>query len=93
MKVRVKIDIGSVRVDQTVEGATAEDIVRTLRKELEARAPFLVRPVIRAMDDRALWRKIVELHNSKFHATEPVPQSAEEFLQFGERTGYVTRLA
>lgn len=92
MKVRVRVEVGGVRVDETLEGRDEEEIARKLRAELERRAPFAARLVLRTMDDRALWRKVVEMHNNRAGGAEPVPASAREFLAFAERAGYVTRL-
>jgi hypothetical protein len=92
MKVRVRVNVANVNVDETVEGASEEELVAKVRREVEARAPFLARVAIRAMDDRALWRRVVEAHNSRTGAGEPAPDTAREFLEFGERAGYVTWL-
>jgi hypothetical protein len=92
MKVRVQVDADGIRVDEVVEGSSEEEIARQLRGRVEARAPFLVRMALRTMDDQALWRKIVEMHNKRTGAAEPVPATAGEFLAFGERAGYATRL-
>src|SRR5437773_1900553 len=92
MRVRVQLKIDKVQVDEVVEGRSEADITRQLRAGLEARAPFLVRLALRTMDDRTLWRRVVELHNRKFGAAEPSPATAAEFIAFGERNGYVTRL-
>jgi hypothetical protein len=92
MKVRVTVDVQSVHVDEVIEGASGEEVVRRLRRELEARASWLVRMALRGMDDPALWRKIVQMHNERSGSTEPPPESAAEFLAFAERAGYVTRL-
>jgi hypothetical protein len=92
MKIRIQVDANNIRVDETVEGRSEEDVARQFRSRVEARAPFLVKMALRAMDDRAFWRQIVEMHNKKTGASEPVPATATEFLAFGERTGYATRL-
>lgn len=92
MKVRIQVKVDRVQVDEVVEGSSEADIARKMRREVEARAPFLVRLAIRAMDDRSLWRRVVEMHNRKFGVQEPFPDTAAEFIAFGERNGYVTRL-
>jgi len=92
MKYRVQVDMNQVHVDEVVEGETAEDVARGMRQQVEARAPFLVKMALHGMDDRTLWRRLVELHNSKRGASEAVPTTAEELLQFGERAGYLTRV-
>ncbi len=92
MRVRVRVNVGGVSVDEVVEGATEEEVTARMRSGLESRAPFLVKMALRGMDDRALWRKVAEMHNSRTGEREPAPASAAEFLAFGERAGYVTRL-
>lgn len=92
MRVRVKVDIEKVHVDEVVEAPDEEGVVRELRNRLAARAPFAVKLALRAMSDQALWRRVVEMHNKAAGAQEPVPTDAREFLAFAERAGYVTRV-
>jgi len=93
MKVRIKINVENVHVDEVVEGDSDAAIAAELRRQLEARSPFMVRLVLGTMSDQALWRKVVEMHNHRHRTNEPTPNTAAEFLAFGERVGYVERLA
>jgi hypothetical protein len=92
MKVRVQVNVANINVDEVVEGASDAEVVSQLRRKLEARAGFLQRLVIKALPDPALWAKVVEHHNEHHGTQEPAPNSAAEFLAFGERAGYITRL-
>ena len=92
MKVRIQVNEGQISVDEMVQGADEEEIVREVRRQVEARAPFGVKLVLRTMDDRALWRRVVEGYNQRHGASEPAPTTAGEFLRFAERVGYATRL-
>jgi len=91
-KVRVQVSEGEIHVDQVIEGATDEEVVAGLRDELIRKAGFLKGAVIRAIPEEALWGRIVEAYNSRHGKSEPPPQTASDFLAFGERAGYVTRL-
>jgi hypothetical protein len=93
MKVRIQVNVSGLQVDEVVEGAAPDDIVKQLRKKVEARANFVQRLALRAMPDTALWARVVEMHNKQAGTHEPAPATAEEFLAFGERAGYLTRLA
>ena len=88
MKLRVQANVKGIQVDEVLEGVSEEEVARRFREEVESRAPFLVKIALKGMDDRTLWRRIVEWHNGQAGATEPVPGTAAEFLAFAQRAGY-----
>lgn len=92
MKVRVKVDIESMSIDEVIEGSNESEVVKKMRDELTKRANFAQRLVLRALPDQTLWAKIVDMHNTKRGDSERAPTTPAQFLAFGERAGYVTKL-
>ncbi|WP_189006737.1 hypothetical protein [Deinococcus roseus] len=92
MKFQVNIQTDQVQVNESITGENESDIWKQARKELERRAPFLVRAAIKLMSDQSLWSRITGYINEKHNLHEPVPNTAEEFMALGIRTGYITRL-
>lgn len=93
MRYRIAITEGSFSVDETLDGATEAEIAAEFRRRVERRAPWAIRLVMKALDDRAFWARIVQAHNRQAAAAEPAPCNAREFLEFGVRTGYAQRLS
>ena len=91
MKVRVKINVANIHLDEVIEGASEDAIVSQLRKLLEKRANFAQRLIYsgQATPTRR-WARLETYE--KFGAQEPSPRTASQFFAFGERAGYLTRL-
>lgn len=92
MKYRIKIDDERLQVDETVEGNSEDVLWSQIRAEVARRAPFLVRPVIRAMSDQALWDRLAKIHRDRSGVQEPAPTNAREFFALAEKAGYATKL-
>lgn len=92
MKIRVTINEGPLHIDEVIEGASEDDLFHKFREGAASRAPFLVKMAMKSMSDQAIRQKVVESYNHKFKASEPVPSTAKEFIAFGERVGFVTRV-
>jgi hypothetical protein len=67
-------------------------VVKLFRKQVESKVSFAIKLVLKTLDDQSFFKRVVETHNKKFGAQESAPSTAEQFLAFGERAGYVTRL-
>ena len=92
MKIRVTINEGPIQVDEVLEGASEDELFGKFRQGATARAPFLLKMAMKTMSDDALRQKVVESYNHKFRATEPLASTATEFIAFGERAGFITRI-
>ncbi|MBW3635460.1 MAG: hypothetical protein KY445_03205 [Armatimonadetes bacterium] len=93
MKIRVTIHLDPIHIDEILEGATEDDLFRKFREEAASRAPFFIKMALKTMSDQTIREKVVESYNHKFKAREPVPANAKEFIAFGERVGFVTRVS
>ncbi len=92
MKIRVTINVEPIHIDEVIEASSEDEILQKFRRGAEKRAPLLVKLAMRSMSDEALLRQIVQSYNHKFEANEPIPSTAKEFIAFGERVGFFTRL-
>lgn len=91
MRLCFDLPFDGVRVRETLEGPSEDDILRQLRYLARARLPWYRYKVALLWDDCAFWRLIVESHNHRHEASEPIPMTAPHFLSFAERAGYASR--
>ena len=87
---KIKVDIQNVQ--ETLEAPDAAAMLRRVKEEASSRAPFLLRGVIRAMGDLTFAGEAVKRHNSSKGTSDPIPASAQEFLDWSVARGYVTIL-
>ena len=91
MKVRVDLEVAGRAVHETVEGTDATDLLAKAKarvaKELGWKGMFL-----NAMSPLAFAQLAVNLYNEKFKTEYPTPKTAEEFFEFGAKTGTLTVL-
>ena len=91
MTVRVTLDIAGRRIDETIAGKDADDVLVQAKDrvagELGWKGLFL-----RALTPLGFAQEAVKRYNSAFHTNHPLPQSADEFLALGQTLGYVTLL-
>ena len=91
MKVRVAIEIDGRKIDEVVEGASPENIVATAKDRL-AREMGFKGLVLRAMTPVAFAQEAVRKYNQAYGKNHPIPATADDFLEFGKETGYLTVL-
>ena len=91
MKVRVTFEMGDKKVDEVVDAASADDLLTQAKarvaRELGWRGMFLS-----AMTPLKFAQTAVGMYNERFKTAHPLPQTADEFLRFGEQTGNITVL-
>ena len=91
MKVRVKFSIEGHNIDEVMEAKTAEELLLAARdrvaKQIGWKGMFL-----KAMPAVTFAQEAVKRYNEGFGKSYPLPQTPEEFLKFGEATGYMTVL-
>jgi hypothetical protein len=92
MKIRIKINHAPIHVDEVLEGESEDELFRQFREQAASRAPFLLKMALKTMSDGVIRQKVVEGYNHKFGASEPIPATAQEFIAFGERSGFVERI-
>jgi len=89
MKVRVTMSVAGRHIDQTLTGASAEEVLAQTKahvaRELGWKGLFL-----NAMTPLAFAQKAVELYNGAHQTRYAPPRSADEFLRLGQDLGYIT---
>ena len=86
----MKIKIHIQDINQTVEVKDAGEALSNLKAEAAARAPFLVRGVIKAMGEVQFAQEAVKRDNAASGRKDTLPQSAAEFLDWASARGYAT---
>ena len=86
MKVRAQFEIADTKVDEIAEGNDAEDLIAQAKarvaKHLGWKGIFL-----NAMTPLAFAQLAVKLYNDRHSSNYPIPQKAEDFVEFGKETG------
>lgn len=87
---KVKVDIRGK--SEEFEATDAADLLRKAKAEAAKRAPLLLRAGIKAMGDLMFAGAIVKKHNEAKGDRDPAPKSAQEFVDWATKRGYVTIL-
>lgn len=87
---KVKVDIRGN--SEVFEATDASDLLRKAKAEAAKRAPMLLRAGIKVMPDLTFAGEIVKRHNAAKKASDPAPKSAQEFVDWATKAGYVTIL-
>jgi len=88
----MKLHIHVQKVDEIVEVRDAAEALRRTKQEAAKRATFLQRAVVNAMSDLMFASKAVEMNNAQSERNDPLPRSAQEFLDWAVERGYVSIL-
>jgi hypothetical protein len=78
------------KIRETVEVANAEEALRRTKSEAAKRAPLLLRPVVNAMSDQIFAAEVVKRHNKETGDSDTSPATADDFLHWAVKRGYVT---
>lgn len=86
----MKIQIHVQDINQTVDVKDAAEALSRLKDEAAARAPFLLRGVIRSLGDLNFAGEVVKRANASEGRNDALPQSAQAFLDWAVERGYAT---
>jgi hypothetical protein len=91
MKVRVEFQLGERTIRDEVEGKDATEILSLAKsrvmKQLGWKGVFLA-----PLTPLTFAQEAVRRYNDHFKTNYPAPQSADQFIHFGEQTGSLTVL-
>jgi hypothetical protein len=73
-----------------VQAPDAAGVLQLVKREAGRRAPFLLRGVINRMSDLAFAEEAVKRANKASGRNDPLPKSAQEFLDWAVAHGYAT---
>lgn len=89
----MKLQVNLPGLNETWEVHDAAEALSLARREAAKRAPLLLRPLINRLDDLSFAREVVKRANQSEGRSDPVPGSAEAFLQWAIDRGYVKVLS
>jgi hypothetical protein len=86
MKVRVKLSIEDCHIDETIEAANLEAFMSTVRDRV-AKEMGWKGLLLKVLTPLQFAQESVKRYNEAYAKNQPLPQSLEEFLEFGQATG------
>lgn len=91
MKVHIDLELEGRTYSDTLVAPDARTLLETA-KERVASEMGILGFVVRAMSPITFAQQVVKLYNQKYGKSQPLPRTADDFLDFGRRTGYLTVL-
>lgn len=89
MKVRVNVSIEGHDIDEIIEAADIEALVLAARDRV-ARELGWKGLLLKTLTPLQFAQEAVKRYNESFSKNQPLPQSLDEFLEFGRATGKLT---
>ena len=90
MKLHVKFDANNIKVDEIVSGDTPEAVVRAMQARVAKELGLIAGAVVRSMSPLAFAQEATRRYNAASGDNAPVPQSCQQFLQYGVTKGFAT---
>jgi len=88
----MKIEVHFQEIRQIVEVRDAQQALSLFKDEAAARAPIMLRGLIRSLGDLHFAGEVVKRANAAEGRDDELPQSAQQFLDWAVERGYVTVL-
>lgn len=92
MKLHIHFQSGDLKVDETVEGAHADEIVAAMQKLTAQKAGFLVGSVIRNMTPLQFAREATRRYNTAIKEETPLPDTCADFVKMGIARNFATQI-
>ncbi len=94
MKVHIHVSHSLIKVDETVQAKTAEEIVTIVKGKVHDKSPFAMKLLLRSMSNQMFMQEIVKRYNSEVKPPKPlpIPTNADEFLKIATEIGVATIL-
>ena len=92
MRLHVHFQTGDIRVDEIVEGDTAEAITARMQERVAQEAGFLIGAVIQRMTPLQFAQEATRRYNAATKDSAPLPTSCEDFLKLGVTKGFASTL-
>ncbi len=86
MKLHVRVH----DIDETFEAADATAMLHVIKREVEKRAPMLMRPLVRGMSDMRFAAEVVKRAGQQKNHQDPTPATPEQFLEWAVSRGYAS---
>lgn len=86
----MKIEVHFQDIRQIVEVRDAQEALSCFKDEAVARAPVMLRGLIRSLNDLHFAGEVVKRANAAEGRDDELPQSAQQFLDWAVKRGYAT---
>ena len=87
MRVHVNVSLEAMSVNETFEGATADDIVGKMKARIARELGFAMKMIVNAMGNLVFAQEVVRRYNELKNLSLPLPTSAQEFLSLACEQG------
>lgn len=88
----MKLQVHAYGVHVTADVLDATDALQAFKTAITSGAPRWARPLMGRMEALSIAREAVKRDNAAQNRAEPLPSSAQEFLDWALRRGYVSLL-
>ena len=92
MRLHVHFETGNIRVDEIVEGDTAEAVTAKMQARVAQEVGVPMGLMIKKISPLLFAQETIKKYNSTMSASTPIPQSCDEFLKIGIEKGFATPL-
>jgi len=94
MRLHVHFEAGDIRVDEIVEGDTAEAVTAKMQARVAQEVGFPMGLMIKNLSPLLFAQETIKKYNKTIAASTPtpIPQSCDEFLKIGIEKGFATSL-
>ncbi len=87
MKVHVNVYLEGMSVDESFEGATADELVGKMKARVARELNFPMKMAINAMGNLMFAQEVVRRYNSYKKLSLPQPSTCDEFLTLATEQG------
>jgi len=77
-------------IQESFQASDASDALSKFKKEAAKRAPFPLRMLINAASDLKFAGEVVSRANKARDANDPIPKTAQEFLDWAQANGFIS---
>lgn len=81
-----------MKVNEVVQGQSAEAIVTAMQQRVAKEANFLVSAVVRSMTPLKFAQEVTRRYNTALKDSVPIPATCDDFLRVGAEKGFATVL-
>jgi hypothetical protein len=90
MRVHVNVTIEGVTVNESFDGATADEIVSKMKTRVARELSFPMRMALGAMGNVMFAQEVVRRYSDHKKISLPLPKTCQEFLELARQQGLAT---
>ncbi len=90
MTVKVSVSLEGMSIDESFEGATADEIVGKMKARVARELSFPLKMAVNAMGNVVFTQEVVRRYNETKRLSLPLPATCQEFLTLAIQQGLAT---